>query len=171
MIDFTEEQIAAREPRNTAYHEAGHKMLYERFGGAGDPVVWKNDSGNPDESAWFGQFRPRTCPEVMRAIALNHGFAAPELPANWKMLVGMAGLLAEEILSGETEDTGAMADSLVLKISFGEASASDLALMVSRGGVKEPGMGGVMAPAEPGVKRGFERFQGCGFLPFLATAF
>ncbi|BBA43935.1 MULTISPECIES: hypothetical protein [Burkholderia] len=129
MIDFTEEQIAAREPRNTAYHEAGHKMLYERFGGAGDPVVWKNDSGNPDESAWFGQFRPRTCPEVMRAIALNHGFAAPELPANWKMLVGMAGLLAEEILSGETEDTGAMADSLVLKISFGEASASDLALM------------------------------------------
>lgn len=43
--------------------------------------------------------------------------------------------------------------------------------LVSRGGVKEPGMGGVMAPAEPGVKRGFERFQGCGFLPFLATAF
>ncbi|WP_244137560.1 hypothetical protein, partial [Burkholderia vietnamiensis] len=36
---------------------------------------------------------------------------------------------------------------------------------LSRGGVKEPGMGGVMAPAEPGVKRGFERFQGCGFLP------
>ncbi|MBH9721466.1 AAA family ATPase, partial [Burkholderia contaminans] len=26
---------------------------------------------------------------------------------------------------------------------------------LSRGGVKEPGMGGVMAPAEPGVKRGF----------------
>ncbi|MBY4680406.1 hypothetical protein K6W42_06485, partial [Burkholderia contaminans] len=47
----------------------------------------------------------------------------------------------------------------------------DGAWVVSRGGVKEPGMGGVMAPAEPGVKRGFERFQGCGFLPFLATAF
>jgi hypothetical protein len=47
----------------------------------------------------------------------------------------------------------------------------DVPLAVSRGGVKEPGMGGVMAPAEPGVKRGFERFQGCGFLPFLATAF
>ncbi|WP_240922319.1 hypothetical protein, partial [Burkholderia cepacia] len=46
-----------------------------------------------------------------------------------------------------------------------------VAAEVSRGGVKEPGMGGVMAPAEPGVKRGFERFQGCGFLPFLATAF
>ncbi|WP_124904709.1 hypothetical protein [Burkholderia sp. Bp9004] len=104
-------------------------MLYERFGGAGDAVVWKNESGNPEESAWLGQFRPRTCPEVMRKTALNHGFPAPELPANWKVLVGMAGLLAEEILSGETDDTGAMADSLALKISFGEASASDLALM------------------------------------------
>ncbi|AIO43053.1 hypothetical protein DM44_7069 [Burkholderia cepacia] len=117
MIDFTEEQIAARELRNTAYHEAGHKPLYERFGGAGDAVAWKNESGNPDESAWLGQFRPRTCPEGIRTIALNHGFAAPELPANWKMLVGMAGLLAEEILSGDTDDAGAMADSLVLKIS------------------------------------------------------
>ncbi|WP_432757104.1 winged helix-turn-helix transcriptional regulator, partial [Burkholderia cenocepacia] len=47
----------------------------------------------------------------------------------------------------------------------------ELTRLMSRGGVKEPGMGGVMAPAEPGVKRGFERFQGCGFLPFLATAF
>ncbi|WP_244136170.1 hypothetical protein [Burkholderia sp. BCC0801] len=129
MIDFSEEQIAARELRNTAYHEAGHKMLYERFGGAGDAVVWKNESGNPDESSWLGQFRPRTCPEVMRKVALNHGFAAPELPANWKMLVGMAGMLAEEILSGETDDTGAMADPLFCRISFGEASASDLALM------------------------------------------
>ncbi|RQZ62287.1 hypothetical protein DIE08_27700 [Burkholderia sp. Bp9004] len=129
MIYFTEEQIANRELRNAAYHEAGHKMLYERFGGAGDAVVWKNESGNPEESAWLGQFRPRTCPEVMRKTALNHGFPAPELPANWKVLVGMAGLLAEEILSGETDDTGAMADSLALKISFGEASASDLALM------------------------------------------
>ncbi|MBR8102233.1 hypothetical protein KDX13_36480, partial [Burkholderia cenocepacia] len=50
-------------------------------------------------------------------------------------------------------------------------TARQIAEWVSRGGVKEPGMGGVMAPAEPGVKRGFERFQGCGFLPFLATAF
>lgn len=129
MIDYTEEQIAARELRNTAYHEAGHKLLYERFGGAGDAVVWKNESGNSEECAWLGQFRPRTCPEEMHKVALKHGFAVPELPANWKMLVGMSGLLAEEILSGETEDTGAMADSLFLKISFGEASASDLALM------------------------------------------
>jgi hypothetical protein len=58
------------------------------------------------------------------------------------------------------------ARSVATSISDGQASQR-----LSRGGVKEPGMGGVMAPAEPGVKRGFERFQGCGFLPFLATAF
>ncbi|MBU9318898.1 hypothetical protein QZM76_28995, partial [Burkholderia multivorans] len=57
--------------------------------------------------------------------------------------------------------------SSTASIAFGFACIHPL----SRGGVKEPGMGGVMAPAEPGVKRGFERFQGCGFLPFLATAF
>ncbi|NTY38074.1 hypothetical protein FCJ57_17335 [Burkholderia diffusa] len=54
MIDFTEEQIVARELRNTAYHAAGHKMLYDRFDGAGDAVVWKNESGNPEESARRG---------------------------------------------------------------------------------------------------------------------
>lgn len=129
MIDFTDEQIAARELRSAAYHEAGHKMLYERFGGAGDAVVWKNESGNPEETAWFGQFRPRTCPEEMRKTALAHGFPAPELPANWRILVGMAGLLAEDILSGETDDAGAMADTLFFRISMGDASASDLAQM------------------------------------------
>ena len=129
MIDFTDEQIDARELRNAAYHEAGHKMLYERFGGAGDAVVWKNESGNPEETAWFGQFRPRTCPEVMRKTALDHGFAAPELPANWRILAGLAGLLAEDILSGETDDGGAMVDTLFFRISNGDASASDLAQM------------------------------------------
>ncbi|HDR8860312.1 TPA: hypothetical protein QDA74_004670 [Burkholderia territorii] len=54
MIDFTEEQIVAREIRNAAYHEAGYKMLYGRFDGAGDAVVWKNGSGNPKESALRG---------------------------------------------------------------------------------------------------------------------
>ncbi|WP_341313737.1 hypothetical protein WN982_20640 [Paraburkholderia sp. IMGN_8] len=129
MIELTEEQIAARELRNAAYHEAAHKMVYERFGGAGDAVVWRNESGNPDEKAWFGQFRPRTCPEEMRTIALASGVSALDLPSNWKMLVGIAGLVAEEILSDDTDDAGAIADAIYLKISDGEASASDLATM------------------------------------------
>lgn len=37
--------------------------------------------------------------------------------------------MAEEILSGETDGVSAMADTLFFRISFGEASASDLAQM------------------------------------------
>jgi hypothetical protein len=82
MIELTEEHIAARELRNAAYREAAHKVGYERFGGAGDAVAWKNDSGNSEEVAWLGQFRPHTCPEVMRVNALTSGFSLPDLPAN-----------------------------------------------------------------------------------------
>jgi hypothetical protein len=129
MIESTEEQIAELELRKAAYHEAGHKIVYERFGGAGDAVVWRNGSRGPDEVAWRGQFRPRTCPEEMRAIALASGFAVPDLPANWKALVGIAGLVAEEILYDGTHDAGVIADALHQRISDGEASASDLAMM------------------------------------------
>jgi hypothetical protein len=129
MIYFTDEQIAAKELRDAAYHEAGHKMLYRCFGGDGDAVVWKNGSANPEEKMWLGQFSPRTCPEVARNLALTHGSNAPDLPADWRILVGMADLLAEEILSDETDDAGVMADNLFFRISSGEASATDLAQM------------------------------------------
>lgn len=129
MIELTDEHLAARELRTAAYHEAAHKTAYERFGGAGDAIVWKNKSGNPEEVAWLGQFRPRTSPEVMRAIALTFGFTAPDPPANWKRLYGIAGLVAEEILSGETDDAGVIADAVHFRISNGEASDTDLAAM------------------------------------------
>ncbi|MCG5078117.1 hypothetical protein [Paraburkholderia tagetis] len=105
------------------------KLVYERFGGAGDAVVWRNESGNPEERAWRGQFRPRTCPEEMRAIALASWSSIPDLPANWKALVGIAALMAEEILYDGTDDAGVIADALHQRISDGEASASDLAMM------------------------------------------
>jgi hypothetical protein len=54
VIELTEEQIAAREFRNAAYHESAHKMVYEQFGGAGDALVWKNESGNPEERRGSG---------------------------------------------------------------------------------------------------------------------
>ncbi|MDN7941283.1 hemagglutinin repeat-containing protein, partial [Burkholderia multivorans] len=70
---------------------------------------------------------------------------------------------------GDTNLKGAVASGRQVIADVG--GNLNIESLLSRGGVKEPGMGGVMAPAEPGVKRGFERFQGCGFLPFLATAF
>jgi hypothetical protein len=45
------------------------------------------------------------------------------------MLNGIAALVAEEVLSGETDDAGVVADVVRYKISDGEASATDLAAM------------------------------------------
>ncbi|WCM19939.1 hypothetical protein NDK50_00175 [Paraburkholderia bryophila] len=51
------------------------------------------------------------------------------LPANWRALVGIAGLVAEEILRDGTDDAGVIADALHQRIWDGEASASDLTMM------------------------------------------
>ncbi|MBC8639393.1 hypothetical protein IAG25_21430 [Caballeronia sp. EK] len=115
MLNFTDEQIALNELRNAAYHEAGHKMLYERFGGAGDAVVWRHQSGNPEETAWIGQ----SSSHLSRGDAQDGddaGGTAPDLPTNWTVLVGMGGLLAETIVSGETDDIDVMAHILSFRI-------------------------------------------------------
>lgn len=65
----------------------------------------------------------------MQKVARKQGFDVPPLPQNWKVLVGMGGLVAETVLSGETDDAGVLADILFSRIWNGEASASDLALM------------------------------------------
>jgi hypothetical protein len=71
----------------------------------------------------------RTRPEAKRKGALPNRFTVPELPANWKVLVGMAGLLAEEILNAEPDDVSAMARNMFFRISDAEVSDSDLAPM------------------------------------------
>jgi hypothetical protein len=71
-------------------------MVYDQFGGAGHALVWKNESGNPEERALVGQFRPRTCPEGVRMMALACGVSVPDLRDNWKVLVGIARRMAAE---------------------------------------------------------------------------
>lgn len=41
MPDLAQDQTACDDLRKAVYHEAGHKIIYELFGGAGDAVVWK----------------------------------------------------------------------------------------------------------------------------------
>lgn len=129
MSELTEEQIAMGELRNAAYHEAGHKIMFRRFGGDGDIVIWKNLSRKPDETAWVGQFRIRFGPLITYEAAKRAGLPAPSLPDNWRVLVGMAGLVAEEILRDETDDAEIIADSVSVRILLGYASASDLLMM------------------------------------------
>ncbi|OXI43982.1 hypothetical protein CFB84_20250 [Burkholderia aenigmatica] len=130
MDYHSEEQIAARELRVAAYHEAGHKAICERFGGTGDAVVWRNRRRAPDEAAWLGQFRMRVCPQAMHVAWSASGFQVEPLPLNWNVLFGMAGLVAEEILSGDTDDDAEVVTyNLYVRISTGQASKSDLAEM------------------------------------------
>ena len=49
FIPPTEDQLATIELRQAAYHEAGHRALYRRYGGDGDAFIWKNTSGDPYE--------------------------------------------------------------------------------------------------------------------------
>lgn len=61
--ELSDAETAAKELLHAAYHEAGHKIVYERFGGDGYAVVWRNQGGASDERAWRGYFRPSMSPE------------------------------------------------------------------------------------------------------------
>jgi len=65
----------------------------------------------------------------MRAAALTSGFHFPDLPANWKFLYGITGLVAEEVMSYKMDAAGAIADAVRYRISNGEASETDLTAM------------------------------------------
>jgi hypothetical protein len=129
MDYYSEEQLAVKELRSVAHHEAGHKVLWQQFGGAGHAFVWRRLDRGPDEKAWCGQFRPISCPEAMQRAFLTAGILGPQLPPNWRVLVGMAGILSEELLIDQTSDTEVIAESLFSRIWMGEASATDLNLM------------------------------------------
>jgi hypothetical protein len=122
------EKVAMHELQKAAYHEAGHKIIYELFGGAGDAVVWKSQSEDPDEVAWLGQFRARICAEKMHEIWTCAGLNVPPLPSNWRVMYGMAGLIAEQILRGE-KNFELIAGALDLRICCDEVSATDLEAM------------------------------------------
>lgn len=72
---------------------------------------------------------PLACPEQLRAAAQAFGRTVAELPPKWKELVGVAGLVAEEMLRSGTDDVDEIIDALLSVISEGAASASDLEMM------------------------------------------
>jgi hypothetical protein len=113
-----------------AIHEAGHKILYERFGGSGEAVITKKRDGKGGEVIWGGQFRMAGDLALTREILQKHGIdPGIELPKNWEVLVGMAGLVAEEIFRGENDDPLFIADEIRERIMGGEVSDTDLQFM------------------------------------------
>lgn len=128
FVPLADGQLADLELHHAAYHEAGHHAMYRHYGSDGDTFIWKNMSDDPSEVCWNGQFRPRVCPQQVH-LAKIRGGSLSVLPENWRALVGMAGLVAEEIFRGITSDTGIIYDFICQRISCGEASATDLFAM------------------------------------------
>lgn len=117
--------MSLRELREAAYHEAGYHSMYRRFGGIGKAVVLRNKNRTQDEKAWGGHFKAFACPEARRDEALREGVVLLELPKNWRALWGISGLVAEEIMHGETAPEY-IGSAINIKIACGQTSASDL---------------------------------------------
>ncbi|EIF30588.1 hypothetical protein BCh11DRAFT_06080 [Burkholderia sp. Ch1-1] len=106
------EVIEARELRSSAYHEAAHKVICERFGGRAYASIWRNESNNPDESAWLG-----TC-DIELTWMINAQLKVAGIPQrHWRPVglgrvrvplyadeyIAMAGMIAELII-GDSDD-------------------------------------------------------------------
>lgn len=122
-----------------AHHEAGHKIMLEHFGCFGDAVVWRNPNPNPAENTWFGHCR-FLCPLLQREQSKSLRRLAgklPEemrssmdlrpvkLPKHWALLIGVAGLVAEQIFDG-IDDPRWAAERIHEEIQSGWASDTDL---------------------------------------------
>ena len=65
IIAITDEQLSIKELCGAPYHEAGHKIVYECFGGTAEAFVFRNRSGIPDMKEWLGQCGPWAFPRSL----------------------------------------------------------------------------------------------------------
>jgi hypothetical protein len=124
-------EIAAREKRRTSFHEAGHSIVCSLLGGIGIPSVWANSAQNirSGQKAWLGTFKMYAEPGTMQIDAkIKKAHGVIKTPKNWRVLLGLAGMVAEEIADGVT-DPEEIACSIECSISFEEASPTDVALI------------------------------------------
>lgn len=138
-----EVEVAARELRRAAYHEAAHKVLCERFGGSGYVSLWRNDAERVQagECAWRGRFHVVVFPWQANEERKAQGVKQVRLPEWSREYICMAGMLAEihlddidnqarygsrDAKNGWLNDAGFIADELREMIARGEASETDL---------------------------------------------
>ena len=122
MNDTQEKEMAAREFRKAAYHEAGHMVMARRYGGQCEGFVCENDLARvaDGEKAWRGQtvlyVPPGLCSysgEVQQALDI-----VTPVPDNWMVLYGLAGFVAESIAYGVTD-----ADEIFFQLEYAIANA------------------------------------------------
>lgn len=124
---YSEAAIAEREKRQAAFHEAGHSAVCLGFGGAGKAEIWRNTAQNVDagEKAWLGHFKTFAEPGTLVIDdQTKQILGVLPVPNNWRVLFGMAGLVAERIADGIT-DAEEIACSIDDAIDADEISRTD----------------------------------------------
>jgi hypothetical protein len=133
-VKLTKDQarkLAERERRRASFHEAGHAAVCRRFMGIGVARVWRNTpkSVRAGQRAWLGRFEMYVEPGGLKLDeATRAAIGAETPPANWRVLLGLAGLVAEHVADGLT-DVDEIACLIDDSIQLDEASQSDLDLM------------------------------------------
>ena len=133
MLKLTKREVELREKKRATFHEVGHAHICRVFGGYGTPEVWRNSAKNVanGEMAWRGRFKlvaePGTIPYDDETKQLLGILPAPE---NWKVLFGLAGLVAEFMADGET-CSAVIFEGIHEKIAADEVSQTDLDFMGS----------------------------------------
>ncbi|MFA6312654.1 MAG: hypothetical protein WCV99_16895 [Sterolibacterium sp.] len=133
-LTLTKNQLSALvdlEKRNTSLHEIGHATVCARFGGSGRIDIWRNSKDNvaAGEKAWLGTFRMLAKPGSLQLTeemaAMLHELPTPR---NWRVLLGLAGIVCEQIGNGIT-DIDDITGEVQAMIEMGDASESDAALI------------------------------------------
>ncbi len=102
----TEAEVTARELEMACFHEAGHLVMLQMLGARADARVWPNPNYSPesDERAWRGQTMHYNEPGSGQGVMYpDDKHPTPEQVMNWRVFVGLAGLVAEEIRKAEFE--------------------------------------------------------------------
>lgn len=123
-------KLASKEKKSAAIHEASHAALVFKFGGYARARIWRNTSGDAYEKAWLGQCdilgEPGTV-EMSAAHIAQFKILAP--PANWEVLVGLAGVVGERLFADDVS-AESIFDEIELEMMCGdEISATDLQMI------------------------------------------
>jgi hypothetical protein len=103
---MTEAELAERDLRIVAFHEAGHHVAASAYGGVSTPRVWRNAAPADGEKLWLGNTTLYVSPgafSVPARIRREWG-VIKKTPQRWAVRVGLAGFIAEEIYSGESDN-------------------------------------------------------------------
>ncbi|WP_295372104.1 hypothetical protein [uncultured Pseudacidovorax sp.] len=124
------------ELRLACVHEAAHEIVVMAYGGQGQSRVWRNKSAGAvagEERLWAGQFLMYASPGAVQWTSERRELFGiePAVPSNWRVLVGMAGLVGESMEEGERTAAGVFA-RILCEITRGSASETDQALMGER---------------------------------------